>query len=77
MLGASVSFGVQLALIKFGAFWAVSLVLSIVALAWAYLAWRGRPAHEWLTRVLPLPLLLIWMLLRVGSILIGLSRRER
>ena len=30
MLGASVSFGVQLALIKFGAYWAVSLMLTAV-----------------------------------------------
>lgn len=58
MLGASVSFGVQLMLIKFGAFWAVSLVLTVVALAWAWAVWRGPPAQEWLTRFL-LALLLV------------------
>lgn len=58
MLAASVSFGVQLVLIKFGAYWAVSLVLSVVALAWAWSVWRGPPAHEWLTRFL-LALLLV------------------
>lgn len=52
MLGASVSFGVQLALIKFGAFWGVSLVLSLVALAWAWTSWRRPPARQWLTRFL-------------------------
>lgn len=39
MLAASVSFGVQLALIKFGAFWAVSSMLSVVALAWTWSTW--------------------------------------
>ncbi len=58
MLAASVSFGVQLALIKFGAFWAVSLMLSVVALAWGWSAWRRPPAQEWLTRFL-LALLLV------------------
>lgn len=58
MLGASVSFGVQLALIKFGAYWAVSLMLTAVALAWAWSAWRRPPAQEWLTRFL-LALLLV------------------
>jgi hypothetical protein len=52
MLAASVSFGVQLALIKFGAFWGVSLVLSVVALAWAWSGWRRPRASEWLTRFL-------------------------
>jgi hypothetical protein len=58
MLAASVSFGIQLALIKFGAFWAVSLLLTIVALAWAWMVWRRRPVHEWMTRFL-LALLLV------------------
>jgi hypothetical protein len=58
MLAASVSFGVQLALIKFGAFWAVSLMLSVVALAWVWSTWRRPPAKEWLTRFL-LALLLV------------------
>ena len=58
MLAASVAFGVQLALIRFGAFWAVSLMLSVVALAWAWSTWRRPPAHEWLTRFL-LALLLV------------------
>jgi hypothetical protein len=52
MLAASVSFGVQLALIKFGAFWAVSLTLTVAALAWAWTTWRRPPAKEWLTRFL-------------------------
>jgi hypothetical protein len=58
MLAASVSFGIQLALIKFGAFWAVSLLLTVVALAWAWMVWRRRPVHEWMTRFL-LALLLV------------------
>ncbi|MBA3599376.1 MAG: hypothetical protein H0W40_18685 [Methylibium sp.] len=51
MLGASVSFGVQLALIKMGAFWAVSLLLSAVALAWTWATWRERSLPLWLTRL--------------------------
>ena len=58
MLAASVSFGVQLALIKFGAFWGVSLALSLVALAWAWSGWRRPPARQWLTRILVALLLL-------------------
>jgi hypothetical protein len=51
MLAASVALGIQLALIKVGAFWVVSLALSAVALAW--LAWRWRaaaPVPLWLNR---------------------------
>lgn len=51
MLGASVSFGVQLALIKMGGFWAVSLLLSAVALAWGWARWRGGALPVWLTRL--------------------------
>jgi hypothetical protein len=58
MLAASVSFGVQLALIKFGAYWAVSLLVTAVALAWAWPVWQRRRPHEWLTRFL-LALLLV------------------
>lgn len=68
MLAASVSFGVQLALIKFGAFWAVSLMLSVVALAWAWSTWRRPPAKEWLTRFL-----LALLLLRFAMPLIALG----
>jgi hypothetical protein len=51
MLGASVSFGVQLALIKMGGFWAVSGLLSVVALAWGWARWRGGDLPVWLTRL--------------------------
>ena len=58
MLAASVSFGVQIALIKFGAYWGVSLALTLVALAWAWSLWRRRSANPWLTRFLVALLLL-------------------
>lgn len=51
MLAASVSFGVQLALIKMGGFWAVSVLVSAVALAWVAARWRGGALPLWLTRV--------------------------
>lgn len=57
MLGASVSFGVQLALIKMGSFWAVSALLSMVALVWAWARWRERALPLWLTRLLVVLLL--------------------
>jgi hypothetical protein len=52
MLGASVSFGIQRALLGAGAHWAVSLLLTAVALAWAAVRWRGRIPPGWLTRML-------------------------
>ena len=56
MLFASVSFGVQLLLIKFGAYWAVSAALSVAVAAWAWYALRGPPAQAgaapaWTTRL--------------------------
>jgi hypothetical protein len=58
MLVASVAFGVQLALLKFGAYWAVSVVLSVLALAWAaYSLRRDGGAPRWLDRALLVALL--------------------
>jgi hypothetical protein len=57
MLSASIAFGVQLALLKFGAFWGVSLLLSAVGLSWAWVRWRGRPSPAWLVRLLVVLLL--------------------
>lgn len=51
MLSASIAFGVQLALLKFGAFWGVSLLLSAAALLWAWAHWRGRASPGWLVRL--------------------------
>lgn len=58
MLLASVSFGVQLLLIKFGSYWGVSLLLTLAAIAWAWWGWRRPAARPWLTRLL-LGLLLV------------------
>ena len=52
MLYASVGFGVQLLLIKIGGHWAVSLLLSAVAIAWVWLSWRQPTRQAWLTRLL-------------------------
>jgi hypothetical protein len=52
MLAASVAFGIEVALIRMGGHWAVSAVLSALAIAWAWLAWRGAPRREWLDRLL-------------------------
>ena len=58
MLAASVSFGVQRALLGIGAHAAVSAALSVAALAWGAWRWRRRRAPPWLARLL-LVLLLV------------------
>jgi hypothetical protein len=52
MLAASVAFGVEIALIRMGGHWAVSLALTALAVAWAWRAWRGAPRRPWLDRLL-------------------------
>ncbi len=51
MLYASVSFGMQLLLIKIGGYWAVSLGLTLAAAAWAWHAWRPLAAGRWIARI--------------------------
>ncbi|MDF1484439.1 hypothetical protein PY257_04470 [Ramlibacter sp. H39-3-26] len=68
MLVASVSFGVQKLLIAIGGYWAVSLALTLLALAWAACLWRravGAPA--WLSRLL-LGLLLVRFAVPVAAL---------
>jgi uncharacterized membrane protein YhaH (DUF805 family) len=52
MLAASVAFGAQRLLIEVGAYWAVSLLLTALALGWAAYRWRDRDAPGWLWRLL-------------------------
>ena len=53
MLAASVSFGIQLAMINVGSLVAVSVLLTGVLLVWAYYAWRPEAvAPRWLIRLL-------------------------
>lgn len=53
MLGASVSFGLQRALVGFGGWWPVSLALTLAAAAFAWRHWRGAgAAPRWLARAL-------------------------
>ena len=52
MLAASVSFGIQRALLAVGAHWGVSLLLTAAALAWAVRYWRGSTPPGWATRLL-------------------------
>lgn len=52
MLAASVAFGIQKLLISIGAYWPISLTLSITALAWAVLYLRQRPVPSVLSRIL-------------------------
>lgn len=52
MLAASVAFGVQILLIQIGAHWALSLLLSVVAVAWLASALARGGSPLWLTRTL-------------------------
>jgi hypothetical protein len=52
MLVAMVAFGVEKVLLTFGASWAISLTLSLIAAAWAALYLRGKAAPRWLSRLL-------------------------
>ncbi len=55
MLTASVSFGVQNALIAIGGYWMVSLLLTLVVLLWLLWPWlRQQPAPSLLGRILVL-----------------------
>lgn len=52
MLAASVAFGVQKVLIAIGGYWPLSLVLTVVALAWTGQQLRQRRVPVWLSRLL-------------------------
>ena len=58
MLAASVAFGVQKALIAMGAYWVVSLALTVAALGWAWLYLRRQAMPVWLSRALVILLML-------------------
>ena len=51
MLAASVSFGIQRALLSAGAWWLVSALLTAAALGWVAMAWNSRRPPDWLTRL--------------------------
>ncbi len=68
MLTASVSFGVQNALIAIGRFWVVSLLLTLVVLTWLLWPWlRGQPAPRLLGRILVL-LVLVRFAVPIASV---------
>ena len=52
MLVASISFGVQKVLLSIGAYWLISLLLSMAALGWAFFYLRQQSAPAWLSRIL-------------------------
>jgi hypothetical protein len=56
MLFASVALGVEKAIVAIGAWWPVSLALSIGAAAWSVAVWRGA-VPSWLARLVVLLLL--------------------
>lgn len=58
MLVASVSFGIQKMLISIGAFWAISLALTLTAAIWANNYARGRINSPWATKFLVVLLLI-------------------
>ena len=68
MLAASVAFGVMKVMVGIGGYWMISVFLSLVALGWAWLRWRGGPAPGWLSR-----LLFVLLLVRFGVPLVAVG----
>ena len=58
MLMASVAFGIQKILISMGAYWLISVLLSVTAIGWAVLEFRGQRAPRWLRGLLVITLML-------------------
>ena len=58
MLVASVAFGIQKVLLSIGAYWGISLVLTLTALAWVYRTLRQQPSPAWLAKILVVLLLI-------------------
>jgi len=58
MLVASVAFGIQKVLLNIGAYWGISLVLTLTALAWVYGTLRQQPSPTWLAKILVMLLLI-------------------
>jgi hypothetical protein len=58
MLAASVAFGIQKLLLSIGAYWLISLVLSITGLAWAIIYLRRQRSPAWLSRLLVMLLMI-------------------
>jgi len=52
MLAATVAFGVQKILISIGAYWVISLALTVVSIGWVWLHFRQGKPPEWLSRIL-------------------------
>lgn len=67
MLAASVAFGMQLLLMKIGASWAISLVLSAAAAWLAWLVLCARPPPRWLLRCF-VALLLVRFIVPLASL---------
>ncbi|WP_295482551.1 hypothetical protein [Accumulibacter sp.] len=66
MLAASVAFGVQKVLISIGAYWVISLLLTAVALAWAWCHLRQQTPPAWLSRSLIIIVMLRFAVPAVG-----------
>jgi hypothetical protein len=52
MLAASIAFAVMRALIGIGSFWAISLLMSALAVIWGLYRWRGQQSPIWIERML-------------------------
>jgi hypothetical protein len=58
MVLASVAFGIQKVLISISAYWAISLLLTLVAVGWASFSVRQRQPPRWLSKTLVVLLML-------------------
>ncbi len=68
MLAASIAFGIQKVLIGIGAFWLVSLALTVVALAWAWSSFRLEQPPRWLAKGL---VVLVMVRFAIPAVAIG------
>ncbi|MBT9461355.1 MAG: hypothetical protein IV084_06795 [Rugosibacter sp.] len=68
MLAASIAFGLMKFMIVLGGYKGVSLLLSLLALSWAWLCWQNKNRPTWLTK-----LLLVLVLIRFAVPIVVVS----
>ncbi|MDD3517032.1 MAG: hypothetical protein PHQ14_01695 [Chromatiales bacterium] len=75
MLAASIAFGVQLLLMKIGASWVMSALLTVTAVGWAVVHLRGRTPPIGLSRIV-IALLLVRFIMPVAALTSDLTYRQ-
>ena len=68
MLAASVGFGIMHFLIKIGAFWFFSLMLTAFGVVWLWLRWQNQTVPEWLMKAV---IVLLFVRFSIPVVMIG------